>query len=171
MGQSSFAEQKFWADGHINEINRVVRKVVGRIIDIVPADPERDRRDGIDYDIKVPTGTIACRIRRADKYSYRDLTLTSHRASGATPETDKILSGSVRWYLYAWAADGKFVEWMFVDLDKLRSSKLIEAALQEGNELPDGQGSKFIFISSEQLLKAGVVVDHEMKLRRVREVS
>jgi hypothetical protein len=170
MTRSGFAEQKSWSDGHIDEVNRVVRRIVGKIIDIVPTDPERDRLEGIDYDIKVAAGTIACRIRRAE-YRYRDLTMTSRRVSGARAEIDKIRSGSVRWYLYAWAADGKFQEWMFIDLEKLRARGLIDTAMREGNTKQDASGNTFIYIPFGRLLKEGVVVDHHMEPERLRRIS
>jgi hypothetical protein len=170
MTHPSFAEQKSWSDGHIDEVNRVVRKVVGKIIDIIPADPERDRKEGIDYDIKVKAGTIACRIRRA-QYPHRDLTMTSRRISGAKAETDKILSGSVSWYLYAWAAQRRFQEWMFLDLQILRVRGLIQAAIREGNENRDAYGNSFIYIPFGRLLNEGVVLDHEMEPHRLREIS
>jgi hypothetical protein len=170
VSHSRFDEQKSWSDGHIDEVNRVVRKVVGKIIDIIPTDPERDRLEGIDYDIKVAVGTIACRIRRAG-YRYRDLTMTSHKISGVRTETEKILSGSVGWYLYAWAADGRFREWMFLDLDKLRVSGLIQTAIRDGDEKNDASGNSFIFIPFQRLLAHGVVIEHEMHPHRLRDIS
>ena len=136
----------------------------------MPTDPERDRLEGIDYDIKVAAGTIACRIRRAE-YPYRDLTMTSHRVSGARAETDKIGSGSVRWHLYAWATDGRFQEWMFIDLEKLRAGGLVGTAIREGKEKHDASGNIFVYISFERLLEEGIVVDHEMEPERLRRIS
>jgi len=103
---SSFEAEKAWADGHLDEVNRVIRKLIGKIIDIIPSDPERDRSEGIDYEIKVASGDIACRIRRAERCSHRDLTVTTARPSGATPEVEKLVQGCARWYLYAWAENG-----------------------------------------------------------------
>jgi hypothetical protein len=168
--QSTFHEQKSWSDGHIDEVNRVVRKVVGKIIDIVPTDPERDRLEGIDYDIKVAAGTIACRIRRAE-YPYRDLTMTSHRKSGVRAETDKVLHGTVEWYLYAWAARGRFREWMFIDLRKLKMTGLIEAAKRNGDAKKDASGNTFIYIPFWRLKQQDVVLDHEMEPHRARRIS
>lgn len=162
-GNRGFEEQKAWADDHLNEVNRIVRNVAGKIIEIQAADPERDRREGVDYEVKVVSGNVACRIRRADRYPFRDLTLTLSRPSGATPEVDKILSGSVRWYLYAWAAHGRFVHWMFVDLDKVRALRLIEKAIKRGRKQRDAKGSEFLCIPFAELSEHGVIVQSEMK--------
>lgn len=155
----SFQEEKTWASGHLDEINRVVRQLVGKIIDIVPTDLERDQRDAIDYEIKVWSGDVACRIRRAERCPYRDLTMTALRPSGATPEIQKVLEGRVRWYLYAWARDGRFEDWMFIDLQVVRSKGLIENALKRRSfrDLPDG--NRFLVLPFEDLADAGAVVD------------
>lgn len=164
-----FELEKAWADGHIDEINRVIRKLVGRIIDIVPTDLERDQRDAIDYEIKVAAGDVACRIRRADRCRYRDLTMTALRPSGAIPEIQKVLEGRVRWYLYAWAQEGRFVDWMLVDLAVVRSERLIESALKARSfqDLPDG--NRFVYISFDTLVRAGAVI--EATLPSATEVS
>lgn len=155
----SFEEQKTWADGHIDQINDVVRKLVGKIIDIVPTSPERDRTEAIDYEIKVPTGDIACRIRRAEHCYSRDLTVTTLRPSGAIPEVQKILQGCARWYLYAWAHQGCFLDWMFVDLDVVRREELLEGAIRMKRQRTLDDGSRFLFISFEELHKRGAIVD------------
>jgi hypothetical protein len=166
-GPSRFEQQKAWADGHINEVNRVVRKVAGKIIDILETDPERDRKEGIDYEVKVASGNIACRIRRAH-YPHRDLTITISKPSGVKPEVDKILNGSVRWYLYAWAAEGRFVEWMFVDLDKVRELRLIEKAIERGRTQTDSEGSRFVCIPFEELEQRDVIVACEISADGMR---
>lgn len=161
-GQGRFLEQKAWADSHINEVNRVIRQVVGKIIDIRPTDPERDRKYGIDYEVRVVGGNVACRIRRADRCEFRDLTITVRRPSGVTPEVSKILNGSVRWYLYAWAADGRFVDWMFIDLDKVRALRLIENSLERGRTRPDPEGGVFACIPFQELRDRGALVQYQM---------
>lgn len=155
----SFEVEKAWADGHLDEINRVVRKLIGKIIDIVPTDLERDRTEAIDYEIKVPSGDIACRIRRAERCRYRDLTLTALRPSGAISEVQKILQGHAGWYLYAWAQGGVFVDWMFIDLDIVRQRQLIQETLRlrQYRDLPDG--NRFIYIPYQALDECGAVVD------------
>ena len=168
----SFQAEKAWADGHLNEINRVVRKLIGKIIDIVPTDLERDRIEAIDYEIKVPSGDIACRIRRAERCRYRDLTLTALRHSGAISEVQKILQGHAGWYLYAWARDSVFVDWMFVDLDVVRDREVIQNALKrkQYRDLPDG--NRFLCIPFGVLHECGAVVDSTLEAgRSSRQVS
>lgn len=153
--QQSWKLEKAWADGHLTEINRVVRDVAGEIVTVTPSSFERDTTEAIDYDIVVAAGEMSCRVRR--NRPERDLTMTTRRPSGVTPEADKIKRGSVRWYLYAWADAGRFVDWMFVDLDVLRREHLIDEALRRNQTRPC-RGSRFLFIPFGDLAHAGAIL-------------
>ncbi|HWC14117.1 MAG TPA: hypothetical protein VG929_05935 [Actinomycetota bacterium] len=157
-GQQSWKLEKAWADGHRPAIEEVVRSVAGTIINIQVSSFQEDTSEAIDYDIQVESGAMACRIRRADRVAYRDLTMTSFRPSGAPPEVDKIRKGRVRWYLYAWARQGGFVEWMFVDLDVVRRKGLIEEALKKDSEVVLRDGSRFVHISFDELDREGALI-------------
>lgn len=152
--QQSWQLDKAWADGHLAEIKRVVGIVVSRIVDVTPSSYGRDTRGAIDYDITITAATMACRIRRAVGCPQRDLTMTTARPSGTTPEAVKIARGDVRWYLYAWAESGRFVDWMFVDLHVVRSKDLIAGARRQ----PTRYGGEFLYIPSGELTEAGALV-------------
>lgn len=155
MAANRFERDKEWADAHLDEIYRVVRDVGGEIVTVTPSSFERDTTEAIDYDIVVAAGHMSCRIRRNRR--ERDLTMTTRRPSGVTPEADKITAGSVRWYLYAWAEAGRFVDWMFVDLDVLRRERLIDQALDR-HQTRCCDGSKFLFIPFGDLARAGAIL-------------
>lgn len=61
------------------------------------------------------------------------------------------------WYLYAWADDGKFVDWMVVDVGRVLQEGLMDRAMQDRNEVvtPDG---RFLYIPAEDLAAVGAVV-------------
>lgn len=163
-----------WSDAYVEEINRVVRKVAGKIITIQQSDSVRDRRDGVDYEVTVSSGDIACRVRRADRFTFRDFTITTTRPSGVTPEIDKLGSRQgPRWYLYAWAADGRFLEWIFVDVPKLVESGLLNSAVDQNQLKKNSDGSEFLFVPVTDLVAAGVLVASDLRPqgRRLREVS
>lgn len=171
---NSYADDRSWADGHIDEINRVVRKVAGKIVSIQASDEVKDRRDGVDYEVAVSGGNVACRIRRADKYTFRDLTLTVSRPSGVRPEIEKLSSASgPAWYLYAWAHAGRFVEWMFVDVGKLRKSGLLARSQDAAYCRRSPDGSAFLFIPVPDLFEAGAILEHDLRpaTRRFQSVS
>lgn len=157
-GQLSWHHEKEWADGHREAIERVVRAVAHHIVEITPSSFQDDTEHAIDYDISLSAGAMACRIRRDETCPYRDLTMTTSRPSGARCEVDKVLGGTVRWYLYAWAEAGGFVDWMFVDLDVVREARLIERARRARREKRSGDGSRFLYIPFLELARAGAVV-------------
>ncbi|HEX2050420.1 MAG TPA: hypothetical protein VHJ34_07290 [Actinomycetota bacterium] len=64
----------------------------------------------------------------------------------------------MRWYLYAWAKGGGFVDWMFVDLDVVREARLIERARRARREKRLGDGSTFLYIPFLAFARAGAVV-------------
>lgn len=88
----------------------------------------------------------------------RDLTLRYRVPSGAPTEVDKLREENVRWYLYAWAVEAGFVDWMFVDLAKVRQARLIDLAIEQDQvrTLPDG--GSFIWIGVDDLFLAGAIV-------------
>lgn len=171
MGGRDWASEKIWADDHINCINEVVRKVAGRIIEIEAASPQQDMTEAIDYSIRVSSGQLACRIRRAATCDHRDLTMTTSRPSGVRSEVEKVRAGSVRWYLYAWADGGKFVDWMFVDLDVVRREGLIDRAIAWKQVRRASDGSMFVFIRFEELASAGAIVASEFPEKRLRSIG
>jgi hypothetical protein len=169
--QQSWRLEKAWADDHINAINDVVRSMAHKIITITPSSFHRDTEEAIDYDIQISSGAMVCRIRRAATCPYRDLTMTTHRPSGARPEVEKVLDGKVRWYLYAWAEAGGFVDWMFVDLAVVRANNLIENAMEKGREVRVKDGSRFTYIHFPELDHAGAIVAAEIMPRAARRAG
>ena len=125
---------KAWADAFLFDIEEVVRGLAGHIIEIRLGTDDEDRKEATDYVVHVASGTIACRIRR--NCSFRDLTIRASRPSGVQTELAKIREGWGRWYLYMWTERDEVVDWIFVDLDKLRASGLLGSAARQRN--PDG---------------------------------
>jgi hypothetical protein len=150
---------KAWADSYVPQVREVVRSVAGQIVRLLVAPTEVDVHDGADYIVGVPSGDIACRIRRETWKGWRrDLTLRCQVASGGPTEVDKLRGETVRWYLYAWADENGFVDWMFVDLARVRQARLIDLAIQYGQvvELPDE--TSFLWISADDLFFVGAIV-------------
>ena len=144
-------DDKGWADGYHEAIEMAVRTVAPDILDIkvVAADDESDRLRATDYVVIASTGDIACRIRRST-YSYRDWTIRSKRPSGMRTELAKLREGWCRWYLYAWAEDDTtFRDWVIIDLDAVRESRILDTPRQEIWNHDDS--SAFIAISVNEL--------------------
>lgn len=154
---SNFERDKAWADRYFPEIERVIRQVAGQIISVRFASDDEDMKKATDYVVTVESGEIACRIRRfKPEWKPVDITIRAWRASGTETELAKLKRGFGRWMLYAWAKDdGQFESWVFIDLDKLRSSNLLDSDNTIANR--DGQ-SGFLPVTLEALKRAGCVV-------------
>ena len=146
-------KDKAWADQYLPEIERLVRQVAGHIVEIRLGTDAEDMTQATDYVVEVSSGAIACRIRRDT--AYRDLTIRASRPTGARTELEKIREGWGRWYLYMWVSGSDVEEWMFVDLDKLRDSGLLDGKERRRN--PDGV--TFLPIPKFTLWDSGCLVE------------
>jgi hypothetical protein len=150
---------KAWADSFAPHVEAVIRKVAGTLVRLLIAPTDIDVKKAADYIVQIPSGDVACRIRRHSGEWRKDLTLRYRVSSGTPTESDKLREENVRWYLYAWADDTSFVDWMFVDLAKVRRARLIDLAIEHEQlvHLPDG--SSFIWISADDLYFVGAIVE------------
>lgn len=152
MNNQGWRGRKAWADGYLPQVEIAVRAVAGQIIEIREGTEDEDRKEATDYVVHVASGTIACRVR--DDCKYRDLTLRASLPSGAKTELAKIKEGWGRWYLYMWVNGDRVDDWIFVDLDKLRASGLLEDKRRQRN--PDGV--TFLPLPAPKLVAAGCMV-------------
>jgi hypothetical protein len=154
-----FLTNKAWADSFEREVCAVLRALSDDLVKVLVAPLDIDTQEATDYVVTVPSGNVSCRIRREKWVGWRrDLTLRFQSRSGAKTEVEKLREETVRWYLYAWAEDAAIVDWMFIDLAKVRQARLIESALNDEQivRLPDG--SSFIWIAADDLFYAGAIV-------------
>lgn len=98
------------------------------IEEIRRADRRKDLREATDYEIITNMGKIAGRVRRPYYWpKYRDLTIRAWRKGNVKTEIHKLREGYGSHYLYAWANnEAVFDDWMLIDLDKLRASRLLD---------------------------------------------
>jgi hypothetical protein len=115
---------------YLPEIERIIRSIAGDIIEFRESTPEEDQYTATDYVVTVAGGDIACRVReQLYWFKFGDFALRYSRPSGRITEFEKIKNGYGHWYLYAWTwrfSDNKLLAWIFVDLDKLRRSGLLD---------------------------------------------
>lgn len=146
---------KQWADGYLAAIEASLGSIAGRLISIEQASDYQDRHEATDYVLRCEAGAVA----RPD-WPHRDFTLRHSRPSGAKCETAKILEGWGRWYFYGWAKQSgrELAEWIVVDLDALRRTKLIEDAPVTWNH---DRSSSFKAIQLVKLAQYGCLKAHE----------
>ncbi|MBZ0291877.1 MAG: hypothetical protein K8L99_04845 [Anaerolineae bacterium] len=114
-----------WSDRYLREVTEILSLHAPLMFRVVPATVKQDTRQATDMVVSFEgLRMIAVRIRR-QVYGYRDLTLRTVRWNGVTTELEKIMAGYGDYYLYGWTRDDLIVEWMLVDLRRLRESGLL----------------------------------------------
>lgn len=152
-------EDKEWQKQFIPEIERIIRECSHCIISIRIANDDEDYNQGTDFVVTVKGGEIAVRLRRPS-CTYRDLTIRSRRKNGSKTELEKVREGASRWYLYGWTVKNSINQWIFVDMDKMRSSGLIYL---HRTEIPNKDGTAFVKFTLDELLEIGSLLNCSSK--------
>lgn len=153
-----YREDREWADNYLDQVANILRRNAAHLMDVQIAPDDVDRETATDMVLRLSGGDVAVRLRRAD-CRYRDLTIRSHRETGYRTELSKIEEGFGDWYLYGWLnKQDKVAEWILVDLDRLRKRKLWLGR----HDIPNGDGTWFIAISSQELRKTGCLIAEQL---------
>lgn len=147
-----------WSDGYLPEVRRILSQNALHLVGLSVATFHQDVKEATDMLVTVGGSKgIAVRLRRA-MYGYRDLTIRAFRSSGTQTELEKIKAGRGDFYLYGWTDGMRIPEWMLVDLQRLRQSRLLDRQWRtiENTERMTG----FIAIPYTALLSAGCLVNY-----------
>jgi len=148
-----------FSNKHISQAFGILRSLpAGLFVDFEEAGFEADVKEATDV-MAVANGMyrIAMRFRRPYK-TYRDLTIRSSRPTGAKTELQKIKEGFGDYYFYGWTEGDTIIEWIFVDLYKLRASGLLD---KPRREIPSPDGTHFIAIGHNELEEHGCIIASE----------
>ena len=144
-----------WSDGYLLVIEQILRQNAMYLLDVQISNNNKDTKQATDMVITVKGGDVAVRVRRPYR-DFRDLTIRAWRSSGVKTELTKLKEGFADWYFYGWSDDkGGFLDWMLVDLDKLRQSGLLENLLMTFNT---DQTTGFVSINWDELNAHGCLV-------------
>jgi len=153
----TYKRDREWADSHLGQVEQILKDNMSSLVVVDTAPDAVDCKNATDMVIALTGGDVAVRLRRWN-CKYRDLTIRSHRDTGARTELSKIRDGFCNWYLYGWLNKlGRITEWILVDLGKLRSSGLLEGQRQISNH----DGTYFIAISIPNLIQHDCIVVKE----------
>lgn len=153
----TWIDRKVDADTCWPDVEAIIRRLADRIVKIEPASVHDDRELARDY--VVASGWIAARLRRPRRWNRRGEDITI-RCSSNPSELQKFIRGDVDWMLTGWrqpTAPARVPFWIFSDV-----RRIIECRLYENRRLrfnPDG--SNWISIPTEDLVKATAIVDSE----------
>lgn len=152
MSNRPYAVDRLWSDEYIPQLRSVLKALLPYCVEINIAPAEMDNKEATDLLIN---STIACRLRKPS-CTHRDFTLRVHRDSGHETELAKIKRGHAERYFYGWTdKNHNIVQWIFVDLGKLRASGLLDIIR---SYIPNGDGTYFIAITIKELYKAGCII-------------
>jgi len=149
--------EKNWkfSESWMDEIKRILKSQAMHIVDIEVATPDEDMKQSTDLKIKITSGTVAVRIRRAF-YNFRDLTIRSKNGNAKT-EIHKLREGFARWYLYLWTNENKEIcDWILVDVDAMRLCGLL--ADERPTKMNKDGYTGFVSYSINELDTAGALV-------------
>jgi hypothetical protein len=78
---------------------------------------------------------------------------------GPDVEVKKILQGYARWYFYGWMAVDVIGDWMLVDLDEVRTSGMIEDAIEAKQiKVNEDKCTSFVYIPHRELHAINAIV-------------
>lgn len=155
---TNYLSDKEWSETFINKVKKKISEISSQLTFVNDATIEEDTTQSTDLILDTIQGKIAVRLRRPS-CKYRDLTIRAKRDTGAKTELEKIKEGWGRWYFYGWVSDKNIIEeYIFVDLNKLRKTSLLERLLIDNKD-----GTYFIAISKKELKDSDCLVLKEEK--------
>lgn len=168
-----YVDDKGWEETYVPQVVAILRSLLHFLVEISVADALRDKKYAEDFSVKLDGTAVSVRLRRPKflkKKEQRDLTIRSRRVSSAGDEIEtelsKIKRGCGFIYLTGWADSSHAIpEWMLVDINKLRTSGLLEKRWSEiPNRDEDGKldGTYFIAIPASVLYRSGCLIAWEL---------
>jgi hypothetical protein len=150
-----YRQDRQWGDSYTDQVVGILRLLLRHLVVLSVAPSEEDNKRATDFTVKLVGGSIAVRLRRAE-CRFRDLTIRARRDNGVKTELAKIKEGYASRYFYGWVDDKHNIsEWMLVDLDKVRSARLLD---REWALIPNGDGTYFIAIPFTVLSKSDCLI-------------
>lgn len=139
-----------WQDDRIPSIIALLESLSKRPVKIEIASEELDNNFSTDL---IATDLITHKIyhiavRLRDNCKHRDLTLRSKLDSGTKTELEKVKAGCTNFYFYGWLANDDLIDWMFVDMHKVRKSGILD---KNWPDIDNHDGSFFVAIPKNQL--------------------
>ena len=120
---NTFTANWAFSESYMSEIKKILRNNAVHIVRIDVADADDDLKHSTDLKVKITSGNVAVRIRRAHQH-YRDFTVRAKNGNAKT-EITKLREGYADWYLYLWTNERGICDWILIDLAKMRDTGLL----------------------------------------------
>lgn len=156
--ESGFQVRKRFSDRFMVQAKKIVRELGRTPMDVLDGTPEQDLYYATDLYIPCCDGGVGVRVRRGGKLvQSTDFTVRATIVSGGKTELHKLKDGHCQFYLYSWAdrANRHIERWMFLDMERMRQSELLQHPRQGRITQPD---STWVYWTFEDLDRNGVVL-------------
>lgn len=164
----SYAVQREQSDMYLEAFKDILRRNSMNFLSLEVSDEYKDTQEATDMLIKIEGGDVALRVRNPS-CKFRDFTIRSRSKYGGKTEIDKLKEGFGDWYLYGWGdGNGNILEWILIDLNKLRQFRLLDKERQENW---NHDGTKFIGIPIGELQMTGCLISKQLKENTQLEVD
>lgn len=163
----SYQAQRKASDVYLESFKEILKRNSMHFLSLEVSNSEKDTQEATDMIIKIEGGDVALRVRNSN-LKYRDFTIRSRSKYGGKTELDKLKEGFGDWYLYGWGAGGNVNEYVLIDLDKVRSFKLLDI---DRNNISNGDGTTFINIEIGELQMIGCIVAKQLSDKTQADVD
>jgi len=120
----NYITDRKWSDQFLSRVMAILKDNAKYLLDVQISSEKDDKTQATDINLEIKGGDVAVRILRKNKYNT--ITIRSYRSSGAKTELAKLKEGYCKWYFFGWCKEDELNEWVIVDIDKLRKSKLLD---------------------------------------------
>lgn len=163
-----YQEQRVKSDKYLRAFKDILERNSMNFLSMEVSSEAKDTQEATDMIIKIEGGDVALRVREPS-CKFRDFTIRSRSRYGKKTEIHKLKEGFGDWYLYGWGDGFSLVnEYVLIDLDKVRDFGLLDV---ERQEIPNGDGTKFINIPLGELQMFGCVVSKQYNPKTQAEVD
>lgn len=146
-----------WQLAFMADIKAILKSQAMNIVDIQVSTPEEDLKHSTDLKIKITAGDVAVRIRR--DIPWRELTIRACSGGNMT-EIHKLRAGYGDWYLYLWTGSDRIIDWILVNINKMRSAGLLSE--QRPVKMNKDGYSGFVSYTIPELERHGCLVAKNM---------
>lgn len=164
----SYAIQREQSDMYLEAFKDILRRNSMNFLTLEVSDDYKDTQEATDMIIKIEGGDVALRVRNPS-CKFRDFTVRTRSKYGGKTEIDKLKEGFGDWYLYGWGdGNGNLLEWILIDLDKVRKFKILDKPRQERRNC---DGTKFVGIPIGELQMTGCLISKKLNVNTQSEVD
>lgn len=153
-----FRENFRISEKYIEDFKKILMVSSDLFVDINKSCKHDDLYKATDMVIEVPRSNIALRVRDYDS-KYRDFTVRYRTKYGNKTEIDKLREGYCDWYVYGWADKTSIVEWIIIDLDRVREFGILDKKWKTRTNEDDVE---FMIIPLGELEMTGCIVSKSL---------